>query len=148
MTLIKYNKHAGNKAVTPVFNQLVNDLFDQFSVPAFRNFSGSFPAVNVAEDDTQFSLELPAPGFTKDEIDLSVNEDVLTISGEKKSETKEETKKYSRREFTKQSFQRNFTLPENVDQEKIGATFENGVLLVNLPKKEVVSSAARKIALQ
>lgn len=148
MTLIKYNKHAGNRAVAPVFSQLVNELFDQFSVPAFRSFSGSLPAANVAEDDTQFSLELSAPGFTKEEIGLSVNEDVLTISGEKKSETKEETKKYSRREFTQQSFQRSFTLPENVDQEKIGAKFENGILLVNLPKKEVVSTAARKIQLQ
>ncbi|MCR9286424.1 MAG: Hsp20/alpha crystallin family protein [Bacteroidetes bacterium] len=102
----------------------------------------SIPAVNIKESDEGFNLELAAPGLGKEDFKLELENDILTISAEKKveKETAEEnenkTEKYTRREFSFQSFKRTFTLPETVDISNINANYENGVLLVNLPKKE------------
>jgi HSP20 family protein len=149
MTLIKYNKPAGVRGVTPVFNQLFNDMFEGFANTGLRGLpTTNIPSVNVAESDTLFTLELSAPGFSKEEISISIEEDNLVISGEKKSEKEESTKKYTRKEFSQQNFQRSFSLPETVAQENIVARFENGVLFLDLPKKQVEEKAGRKIQLQ
>ena len=149
MTLVKYNKPTTGRGISPVFNQLFNEMLENFSGPGFRNTpSVSIPSVNVAESDAAFSLELSAPGFNKEEISISVEDDSLVISGEKKSEKEENDKKYTRREFTRQNFQRSFSLPENIEQDKILAKFENGVLYLELPKKQVEEKTGRKIQLQ
>ncbi|MCK7553879.1 Hsp20/alpha crystallin family protein [Chitinophaga sedimenti] len=90
-------------------------------------------------------MDVVAPGFDKADFKLNLDKQVLTISVDKKTEQKEETEKQIRREFSTRSFKRSFTLDENVDAEKINAKYENGVLKVTLPKKEVKQEPAKEI---
>jgi len=80
-------------------------------------------------------LEVAVPGFSKDDFSIDVDHHTLTITGEKKEETKEEKENYTRKEFSYASFKRVFTLPETVNGENISAAYENGILRVQLPKK-------------
>ncbi len=95
------------------------------------------PAVNVKETDENFILELAAPGFVKEDFNIELDNDVLTISSEitTEKETKEEGK-YTRKEFNYSTFKRSFNLPDTVDGTRIEASYENGMLLAVLPKKE------------
>lgn len=133
MTLALKNRNNGFSTFNSIFNEILND---DFFTP--RTISEKLPAVNIKQSEKDFSLELAIPGLGKEDIKISVDQDLLTISSEKKSETeeKEENGTYTRREFSYQSFKRSFTLPESVDSDKIDAKFENGVLFLHLPKKE------------
>ena len=148
MTLIKFNKPA-QRLANPAFHNLISDLLEN-DFPAFRPFGNGtgLPAVNISENDKNFHLELSIPGFSKEEIELAIDQDTLNVSGEKKTTSEQEEKRYSRKEFSYQNFKRSFTLPENIDQEKIAARFEHGILLIELPKKETEIKSARKIELQ
>ncbi|GAA4277830.1 Hsp20/alpha crystallin family protein [Aquimarina mytili] len=95
------------------------------------------PAVNVKETDEDFILELAAPGFVKEDFNIELDNDVLTISSEIKSEKEtKENGKYTRKEFNYSTFKRSFNLPDTVDGTRIEASYENGVLVTVLPKKE------------
>lgn len=108
--------------------------------------SVSLPSVNVTEDDKQFKLELAAPGLEIKDFKVEVDNGVLCICSEKEEEKKEEKKNYTRREYSYKGFSRNFTLPENCLADKIDAKYENGILNITLPKKEVtVTKAAKEI---
>lgn len=133
MTLAVKNRNNGFSTFNSIFNEILND---DFFTP--RTISEKLPAVNIKQSETDFSLELAIPGLGKEDIKISVDKDVLTISSEKKSETeeKEESGTYTRREFSYHSFKRSFTLPESVNTDKIDAKFENGVLYLHLPKRE------------
>ncbi len=116
-------------------------VFDELMKPdwfggTFNEVRANIPAVNIKEDDASFSLELAAPGISKEDFKIDLDNDVLTISSEKKSENEEANKGYTRKEFSYHSFKRSFTIPESVDPNAIGASYENGVLTVALPKKE------------
>lgn len=107
----------------------MDDLF----VPTFK---GTAPAVNVVENENGFRVEVAAPGFQKADFKLNLEGNRLTISSEKEQKEDEKSEKYTRREFAYVSFQRTFTLPTSVDAEKIGATYQDGILVVELPRKE------------
>lgn len=109
--------------------------------------AATVPAVNVKENDTQFDLELAAPGLKKNDFHLSIDKDILTIDYETKvsNEEKSEDQKYHRREFRTESFKRSFTLPDTVDREQINAKYEDGILRLVLPKKEKKEASARII---
>lgn len=95
------------------------------------------PAMNVKEHKDDFEIEVAAPGFLKKDFEVSIEDDILTISGEKKTKSEKEDENYSRREFHYNSFKRSFTLPKNIDlKKKIKANYENGVLLIHLEKLE------------
>jgi len=95
------------------------------------------PAVNVKETKDAFVLELVAPGLKKENFNLEIEKDLLTISSEVKTEAAEEQEgKFTRREFRSASFKRSFKLPENIQPEDINATYQDGILIVSLPKKE------------
>lgn len=103
-----------------------------------KDFAQHVPSVNVSENDKGWHIELSAPGFSKDDFKINLEKEVLTISGEHKVEATKEEKNYTRREFSYGSFTRSFRIKEDtVDTEKIGASYENGILNVTLPKKEV-----------
>jgi len=125
-----------------------NDLFDWSN----RNYSTNnttLPAVNIKEGKDGFEVEMAAPGLEKKDFKIELNGDMLTISSEKKveKETKEE-EHFSKREFSYQSFSRTFTLPNTVDEEKIKAKYQNGILKVFIPKKEEAKpKPAKKIAI-
>ncbi len=104
----------------------------------FKRIGTMVPAVNIYEDDDNFSVEVAAPGKTREDFNIELDNDILTISSEEKKEEKsaEKNGRFTRKEFNYSNFRRAFTLPETVDNEKISASYENGVLMINLPKKE------------
>ncbi|MEL7121332.1 MAG: Hsp20/alpha crystallin family protein [Bacteroidota bacterium] len=124
---------------TSVIDRFFNDEF--FNKPLRRVVKNGFvPAVNVKEDNDKFTVELAAPGLNKEDFKVEVKEDVLNISFENKTETTEggEDKNFKYREFSRQSFKRAFRLPETVEAGNIEARYENGVLFLEIPKKEEV----------
>ena len=120
-------------------NFLSKDLMDWGS-SNFSTTDTTLPAVNVKEKDEAFEIEVAAPGMNKEDFKVNFENNVLTISSEKQEEKKEEEKgRYTRREFSYQSFQRSFTVPQElVEGEKISAKYCDGLLCINLPKKEEV----------
>ena len=137
----------------PGFPTFFDDIFtkDLFGHDRDLHSFKSNPAVNIIERDDHFSIELAAPGLTKKDFNIEMDNDLLTISFEKKEEAKEEndekenTVKYTRREFRYTSFKRSFTIPEgSVDGEKISANYENGILTLGLPKREEAKAKARR----
>ncbi|MFT3738136.1 MAG: Hsp20/alpha crystallin family protein [Breznakibacter sp.] len=123
-----------------VFDNWFNrDLMDWMD----RNFSDTYttvPAANIHETDNEFQIEVAVPGMEKGDFNVSLDRDLLTISSEKRTEKKEEKKgSFSRKEFSYQSFQRSFHIPQNlVDGDKIAAKYDNGILHITLPKREEV----------
>ena len=104
--------------------------------------SSTAPAVNVIETDKEYKVEIAAPGLTRDDFKIDINEDnELTVSMEKKVEKNEESEKegkkhtYLRREFSYSSFRQRMILPDNVNVDNIDANMENGVLTIDIPKK-------------
>lgn len=127
---------------------LVSDLFDS----NIFDFDGDFlkmgtklsPSVNVTESGKEFKIEVAAPGLEKKDFKVEVDNGILTVSAEKQEESKEEKKNYCRREFSYSKFARSFQLPENTLSDKIDAKYENGILNIALPKKEVAVSNPKK----
>ena len=94
------------------------------------------PAVDIREDGDQFVFTAELPGMTREEVDITIEEKVLTISGERTFDSAEENKNYHRIERSFGTFSRSFSLPHDVDQEKVVAQFDNGLLSITLPKSE------------
>jgi HSP20 family protein len=141
MTLVKTKP---NGSVIP---KLVSDFFDTdlFSVPKLFDFNGlKVPAANVSENNAAYTIELAAPGFDKNDLKVEVDSNVLTISASREKEKKDEKENYRRREFAFESFTRSFNLPENGLPEKVSANYENGILKISLPKKEVTLPKSKK----
>jgi len=114
----------------------LSDFFNEDFFPTFNRNSGSLPAVNIREDEKAFYLELAVPGMNKKDLRIEVKDDVLTISSEHKEEKQEDSEGYRRKEFSFSAFCRSFYLPEDVNGEKIGATYKDGILNVEIPKLE------------
>jgi HSP20 family protein len=145
MTLVKFNngqKSAVNPWFSDVFDSLINDsrLNDRFI--------NKIPAVNIAETENEFHIELAVPGLKKDDFKISLDKNVLSVSAEKKTENVDESKKYSKREYSYNSFVRSFTLPETADYAKIDAEYTDGVLKLNVAKKEEAKIQSREIAVK
>jgi len=135
MSLIKFRT---NPAQTTSFDSFFNDFFEGEFFPKSLNYKGgSLPAANIRETETGFHVELAAPGMKKKDFNIELNEDLLTIRTEKKEENEEKDGKYTKREFNYSSFVRSFRLPEEVDVENIKATYDDGVLSMDIPKKEL-----------
>jgi HSP20 family protein len=128
MNLIKRN--------TVPFPSIIDELLKPDWLGGIQNFNTNVPAVNIKETDTSFGIELAAPGKKKEDFNIEIDHNVLTISSEEKTEKEKTEGKYTRKEFSYSSFRRAFTLPETVNTESINATYENGVLYVALPKRE------------
>ena len=114
----------------------MSNLFDDDFFPVFQNRTSSMPAGNIREDDEKYSLELAVPGMDRKDLKIDINEDVLTISSESKHESEENSDGYKRKEFSYSSFCRSFYIPENVNRDKIEASYKDGILTVGLPKQE------------
>jgi len=102
------------------------------------------PSANIKETEKDYLIELAAPGLTKKDFKVEVDNGVLTISAEKKEEKKEKEEGYTRREYYYNSFSRSFTLPENSKSDKIDAKYEDGVLKLTVAKKEITPMKAKK----
>ncbi len=134
MSLLKRNE------LYPAFQHLFDDFLtrDIWDSTNSSATSTSIPAVNIRESNENFLVEMAAPGMQKNDFRIELDGNTLTISSEKKNEkTHQEEDRFTRREFSYQSFQRSFQLYKDVvDAEKIIAKYENGVLYLTIPKKE------------
>lgn len=117
-------------------------LLDEFFSPdwngGLEQRKTTVPSVNIKESEDHFNLELSIPGFKKDDINIEVNENILTISStvETTSEDTDEKGNYTRKEFSRTSFKRSFKLPKTINEDAINANYEDGILTLALPKKE------------
>lgn len=148
MTQVRFSR----KPFETTFNSLVDDLFAEMPV-LFKNGNNQsqwtgFAPVNIKETEKNYSIDVVAPGFEKTDFKVNLEQDVLTISAEKKSETKNGGEKEIRKEYSYRSFKRSFTLDEKIDADTIEAKYVNGVLTLNLSKKEEVKSASKEISIQ
>jgi HSP20 family protein len=118
-----------------------NDWFDNGGI--YTGKVMTVPAVNIAESKDDYQISVAAPGMKKNDFNISVEGNILTISSEKEENKEEKDDRHTRREYNYSSFSRSFTLPDEVVQDKIDASYVEGVLKLSLPKKE----EAKKVAL-
>jgi HSP20 family protein len=145
MTLVKFNNGHKNHVVNPFFSDVYNLLNDSALGEKFAN---RIPAVNIAETENEFEVELAVPGLKKEDFKINLEKNVLTVSAEKKAEEVNENKKYSKREYSYSSFTRSFTLPQSADQNKIEADYTDGILKFTIAKKEEAKIVTREITIK
>jgi HSP20 family protein len=122
--------------VSNFFDDDWNNLFD-WSNRNFSTFHSTLPSVNIQELPDKFIVEMAAPGMKKDDFQVEFNNGILTIKSELKNEDEKSDANYTRKEFSYQTFQRSFNLNSKIiDDSKIQAKYQNGLLLLSLPKKE------------
>ena len=130
MNLIKVNN-----PINKPFNSLVDEFFNSsISELLGTEHINTKPAVNISETEDEITISVATPGLKKEDIDVEINNGTIQISSSKEAEKTEETETYTRREYNFSSFTRAFQLPENVKQEEISAKYEDGVLVLNIPK--------------
>lgn len=112
-------------------------LFDLGTDPFSIDFSSRIPSANITETDKEYKIELAVPGMERKDFKVAVENGVLYVSSEKDEEHTDEDKNYTRREYSYSGFKRSFSLPENCFEDKIIAKYENGILNMILPKKEL-----------
>jgi HSP20 family protein len=132
MSLVRFS----NQIPTLFDRFFEGDLFD-WSNRNFSETNTTLPSVNIRENADAFEVELAAPGFSKKDFKIELSNNELIISSEKKVENEtKDGEKFTKREFSYQSFCRSFTLPNIVNSDKIGAKYENGILRISIPKIE------------
>lgn len=141
MTLVNFNNRTRNSA--PYFNNVFDSLFSE---ALNKNYSVTkMPAVNIAENAEAYVIEVAAPGLNKEDFQLNVKKDTLSLWVEKKAAEDQVKKDFSRREFDFSSLARSFMLPESVDADKISAEYTNGVLYITVGKKDESQNAPKTI---
>ena len=144
MTYVKFNQPA-MKTLDSFLNTILNEIP---SPDRYRDESNSFnfPPVNISETKDLYELEFNVPGRNKEDFKITVDKNILTVSFDKKEESNNENKKQIKKEFSLQPFKRSFTLDEKIVSENIAAKYENGLLVLSLPKKEEVKVEAKQIS--
>ncbi|GAA4321645.1 Hsp20/alpha crystallin family protein [Mucilaginibacter gynuensis] len=147
MTLVKFNSDKRNNgSLLPVFN----DVFDSILNDTFFNdrLTSRVPAANISETEEHFHVELAAPGFKKEDFKINLDRNVLNISVEQRTEDDNQQKSYSKREYSYASWVRSFTLPEIANPENIEATYTDGVLKIDIAKREEAKMVRRQIEIK
>ena len=134
----------------PVFSPMFDDFFGRelfnWGNNNYSSTSTTMPSVNIRETGDNYEVEVAAPGMDKKDFKITLDGNLLTISSAKQQSREEVKDRYTRREFSYQSFQRSFELPKDVvDQDKISARYENGLLYLSIPKKEEVKQKEPKL---
>jgi HSP20 family protein len=138
------NCYPAGKTLNSLFNELMHDFPAQWD----KSFSGNWaPPVNIHETDEAYHLEMNAPGREKADFNVSVNNNELIVAYDKQAAAQTEGYKTIRREFGYRSFRRSFLLDEKIDADQIQAKYENGVLKLYLPKKEVATVQPKAITI-
>lgn len=140
MSLIKFRNTS--HSLNDPFQSFFDDFFagEIFQRPLAATRNSATPAANISEDEKAFRIEVAVPGFSKEDVKIELEEDVLQISAEKKSEREVNEEKYAVREFGYTRFSRRFRLPKAVNFDAIKATASNGILRVEVPKAAPVSN--------
>jgi HSP20 family protein len=137
MTLVKFNNRTRNTA--PYFNNVFDSLFSE---ALNKNLTvNKVPGVNILETEQDYKIELAAPGLTKEDFQINLKKDTLSVWVEKKEGETEIKKDYTRKEFEYSSFARSFVLPESVNAESITAEYLNGILNITIGKDDAKSQS-------
>jgi HSP20 family protein len=132
-------------------DRLFDNFLGSFRLPAFKTeplgIDVAAPRVDLSEDDKAFHLVAEIPGMTKDDIQVTLSGNLLSISGEKKVEKEEKGKTFHRQERSYGSFRRSMSLPEEVDTDKVAATYKDGVLSVDLPKLAGPAASRKRVSI-
>jgi len=132
-------------AFRPFLHTLANEVFERQSAETELTYK---PAANVREDEINYTIELALPGFSKEEVSIKFEEEVLTVTAGHQPKEDVKGPKYTWNEFGfKSKYERSFQLPETVDADNITAAFQNGILKISLPKKEVQPSKVKEITI-
>jgi HSP20 family protein len=142
MTLVKFKNGQKDNALNPGFNDIFESFFND-SYLSDRMIS-RVPAANISETEENYIIDLAAPGLKKENFKIQLDRNLLTISFEQSTETKENMN-YNKREFSYNSFVRSFALPDSVDNANIEAEYNNGILRIFIAKKEEAKMAVRQI---
>jgi len=132
MTLVRYNR-SGNDVMSKRFSDMMDEFFNDAVSARRKSF---VPSIDVSETDDQFHITAELPGMKKEDINISLENGRLSISGERSFEKEEEGKTFHRVETQYGSFSRSFQLPDNVSEESIKATYEDGLLNIAIDKSE------------
>ena len=145
MTLVKFNNKANN-TLLPGFNDVFDSIFNDtfFS----DRMVSRVPAVNISESENNYHVELAAPGLKKEDFKLNLERNQLTISVEQSSDHQDNHKNYSKREYSYSSFVRSFTLPDSADDSRIDATSTDGILRIDIAKREEAKTVRRQIEIK
>ena len=140
MSLINYNR-----PLFPRWSNFFEGFLPEDRLLTFDNKFDFVPAANIEEKDNEFVITLAVPGVKKEDINVEVHDNIITISSETEDSSEETEKNYSRKEYSYSSFSRTFKLPQNVKEDMIEANYENGELILQLPKMEAEVKKAKKI---
>lgn len=145
MSLIRRNEDQAGWLPSVFDDMFRTDWFGDNSM--MSNIGRNVPAVNIHEDENSFKVEVAAPGKSKKDFNIEVENNVLTISAEEKheNETTDANGRYTRKEFSYSNFRRVFTLPDIVDSDKIDANYKDGVLNISVPKKEEAKAKGKRL---
>lgn len=148
MALVKFANGNTNKIFKPAYNDVFESFFNADPLLSKSTLIRN-PAVNIAENENEFHIELAAPGLKKEDFKINLEKDLLSVSAEIKAENSEldESKKYNRLEYNYSSFLRTFTLPETADHAKITAAYKDGILYISVAKKEEAKIQSREIVI-
>lgn len=139
----------GAEKMPTVFDEFFKPWNEWFDNGGFLGRTMNIPAVNITEHKDAYMVALAAPGLKKDDFKIAIEGNMLTISSEKEENREEKDKKFTRKEYSYSSFSRSFTLPEEINKEKIDAKYEEGVLKLTLPRKEEAKKPlAKQIAVK
>ena len=146
MTLVKFNSDKNKNTNLPGFNSVFDSIFnDTFFSDRMMT---RVPAANISETADHFHVELAAPGLKKEDFKLKLERDVLSISVEQTSQNDQQERSYAKREFSYNSFLRAFTLPESANAEGIEAKYNDGMLCIDIPKREEAKMVTRQIEIK
>jgi HSP20 family protein len=145
MTLVKFNDNRNN-TLLPGFN----DVFDSIFNDTFFNdrMVTRVPAVNISESEHNYHVELAAPGLKKEDFKLNLERNQLNISVEQRAAENDQQKNYSKREYSYSSFVRSFTLPDSADHGQIEASYTDGILRIDIAKREEAKAVRRQIEIK
>lgn len=148
MTLVKFGQGNTNKGFKTTYSDVFESFFNNDQLLS-KSAVNRIPAVNIAENENEFQIEIAAPGLNREDFKINLVNDQLSVSAGKKDENPEVTgnKKFNRREFNYSVFTRNFTLPETADSNKIQAEYKDGILLIHIFKKEKSKNQSREITI-
>ncbi len=146
MSLIKFNNGNSNKSLNPGFNDIFESVFND-SFLTDRMIS-RVPAVNICETQDHYMIEMAAPGLQKEDFNIKLDRNLLSVSVEKKHEMNDQNRQYNKREFSYSSFVRSFALPESADDAQIEAQYINGMLNIHVAKKDEAKQVIRQIEIK
>ena len=133
----------------PLFPSLLDEFFGTSFPLTTTSAPSHVPSVNIVETDTAFEVAVAAPGKTRKDFNVELDDHVLTVSSETTQKDESKTAQFTRREFAYDSFQRSFRLPETIDTSGINAKYDNGILTIALPKlQEAIPEPKKQIEIK